>query len=157
MTMIERVTRMARGAIIGGLALGAAMLVQPGAAEAGSGAHRIAYRLESIAYRVDRIPALRGLHAKDAAIGRLQARLHRLERINGHQRDRRARRNGQIIDRLQYRLQRMERRIEARITRRAARRDRRRDDRTGYRTGYWGYRTGYWGTRSPGFISPGFN
>ena len=161
MTMMKRVTRMVRGAVIGVLAIGAAMLMLPGSAEAASGPHQIAQRLDRIAYKVDRIPDIRGLYAKDAAIDRLQARLRRLERITGHQRGRRARRNGRIIDRLQNRLQRMERRIEARIDRREARRDHRRDHRRDYRRdyrrGYWGYRTGYWGTRSPVIISRGFD
>ena len=153
MTMMKRVTRMARGAVIGVLAIGATTLMLPGTAEAKPGPHRIAERLDRIAYKTDRIPDIRGLHAKDAAIDRLQSRLHRLERITKHQRGRRARRNGHIIDRLQHRLHRMERRVEARIERRQARRDHRRD----YRTGYWGYRTGYWGTRPPVIISRGFD
>ncbi len=162
MTMMKRVTRMARGAVIAVLAVGAAMLVLPGTAAATPGPHRIAERLDRIAYKTDRIPDIRGLHAKDAAIDRLQSRLHRLERITEHQRGRRARRNGRIIDRLQHRLHRMERRVEARIERRQARSYHRRDHRRDYRrddrrTGYWGYRTGYWGTRPPVIISRGFN
>ncbi|MFQ5565531.1 MAG: hypothetical protein ACE5EU_04130 [Paracoccaceae bacterium] len=150
---MSRVTRMARGAVIGVLAIAATMLVLPGTAVAGPGPHKIADKLERIAYRVDRIPDIHGLYAKDAAIDRLQARLHRLERISEHQRGRRARRNRHIIDRLQHRLRRMEHRVEARIERREARRNYRR----GYRHGYWGYRTGYWGTRPPAIISPGFD
>lgn len=150
MTMMNRVTRMARGAVIGGLAIGAAMLLLPGTAGAAPGPHQIAphqiaQRLDRIAYKADRIPGIRGLYRRDAAIDRLQSRLHRLERITEHQRGRRARRNGHIIDRLQHRLRRMERRIEAKIDRREARRD----HRGGYRSGYGGY-------RSPVVVSRGF-
>ncbi len=162
MTRMNRSARMARNAVIGVLAIGAAMLMLPGTAGAGSGPHQlaphqIAQRLDRIAYKVNDIPGIRGLHRKDAVIDRLQSRLHRLERITEHQRGRRARRNGHIIDRLQQRLRRMERRIEAKIERREARRDHRGVCRGGRRGGYWGYRTCYWGTRSPVIISRGFN
>ena len=153
MTMMNRVTRMARGAVIGLLAIGATVLMLPGTAGAAPGPYQIAERLDRIAYQTDRIRDIRGLYRKDAAIDRLRSRLHRLERITGHQRGRRARRNGHVIDRLQHRLRRMERRIEARIERREARRD----HRDGYRRGYWGYRTGYWGTGSRVIISRGFD
>lgn len=165
MTMMKRGLRMARGAVLGVLAIGAAMLMLPGTAGAGSSPHKIARQIERIAYKADRIPDIRGLYRKDAAIDRLQSRLRRLERVTDHQRGRRAQRNGRIIDRLQHRLRRMERRIEAKIERREARRgyrgghrsDNRSDHRGGRRSGYWGYRSGYWGTGSPVIIVPGFN
>ena len=127
--MMSRVTGMARSAMIGMLALGATALMLPGSAEASAGPRQIAHKLERIADKVERIPDIRGLRRQDTAIDRLQARLNRLERVTDHQRSRRARRNGKIIDRLQHRLRRMERRIEARLDRRDRRRDHRNDDR----------------------------
>ncbi len=126
MNMMSRVTGRARSAMIGMLAFGATALILPGSAEAVADPRQIANRLE-------RIADIRGLRRQDTAIDGLQARLNRLERITDHQRGRRARRNGKIIDRLQLRLRLMERRIEARLDRRDYRRDYRRD---------WGSRYG---------------
>ncbi len=126
--MMDRGPRIARRTVVGVLAIGAAMLVLPGIAEAAPGSQQIAQRIDRIADKVDRIPDIRGLYRKDAAIDRLQSRLHRLERITDHQRGRRARRNGKQIDRLQRRLRKMERRVEARIERRETRRERGRLD-----------------------------
>ena len=127
MNMMSRVTGMVRSAMIGMLALAATALILPGSAEASAGPRQIANKLERIADKVERIPDIRGLRRQDTAIDGLQARLNRLERITDHQRGRRARRNGKIIDRLQNRLRRMERRIEARLDLRDYRRDYRRD------------------------------
>ena len=128
MQKMTGVTRIARNAVIGVLAVAAAALVLPGSAEAGSGSGEVAIVLGIIADDVDHLPKIRGLRRQDAEIDRLQARLHRLDRISDRQRGRRARRNHAKIDRLQHRLHQMERRIEARIERRRHRRDDRRAD-----------------------------
>lgn len=127
MTKVTTISRHARNLAAGALVLGAATVMLPSeVAAAAPGPHRIAERLDHIAYQVQRIPEIRGLRNQDAEIDRLQRRLHRLENITERQRGRRARLTEERIDRLQYRLSRMERRVEARL-------ERRRD----YRHGHW--------------------
>ena len=142
MSKVNRLTTIARNLVLGVLAVGATTLMLPGSAEARPGPQKVAHALERIAYDASRIRDIRGLRRQDAAIDRLQARLHRLDRITDHQRGRRARRNDATIDRLQHRLNRMERRIEARMERR---RGHRRDDRrAAYRDGRLdGHRDGH--------------
>jgi hypothetical protein len=130
------------------MAIGAAVLTLPAAAEARSGPQQVAQKLERIAYATNRVPEIRGLRRQDTEIDRLQSRLHRLDRISDRQRGRLARRNEATIKRLQNRLRRMERRVEAKIARRGEdrygrrdwRRDGRRDDgRDGRRSSDRGY------------------
>jgi hypothetical protein len=136
MTIMAGTRNFLRSAFVGVLAIGAATLMLPGAAEAGPSPHRVSERLDRIAYEVDRVRDIRSLHRKDRKIDRLQSRLHKLDRISDRQRGRRARRNDARIDRLQHRLRRMERRVEARL-------DRRRDDRRYDRRHDWRYDRSY--------------
>lgn len=124
MTLATKFTRLARTLTIGALAIGAATMALPSAAEAGSKYHprEVSERLDRIAYNVERIPEIRGPRRQHEAIDRLQQRLHRLDRITGHQRGRRARSNDVRIERLQHRLRRMERQVAYRTNRRDDRR-----------------------------------
>ena len=127
-TIVTKFNRLAQTLAIAALAIGAATMVLPTAAEAASGPHKIAQRLDRIAYQVEHIPEVRGPRRQDKAIDTLQKRLHRLDRISDDQRGRRARKNDARIDRLQHRLHRMERQAAYRIDRREPRRADPRDD-----------------------------
>jgi hypothetical protein len=140
MTRVTRFPRLVRTLAIGALAIGAATMALPGTAAAGSAAREISHKLDRIAYQVKSIPEIRGPRRQRAAIDRLQKRLYRLDRVNDHQRGRRARANDMRIERLQHRLNRMERRVAYRAGRRDSRYgdrryDRRSDGRNFYRTG----------------------
>lgn len=142
MTFVTRLSRLARAMAIGTLAIGAAMVALPTAADAASNPREIAQRLDRIAYQVERVPKIRGARQQNVAIDRLQKRLHRLDRISDDQRGRRARVNDAQIDRLQYRLRRMEQRIAYRDDRRDYRRYDRRSDRIEPRFDYRRYGIG---------------
>ena len=160
---------MARSAMIGVLAIGAATLMLPATAEAGPGPQKIAHKLDRLAYETKQVPGVHGLRHQDKEIDRIQSRLQRLERISYQQRGRRARRNDTTIDHLQHRLRRMERRIETKIAHREngryGRNDGRRDVRgVGRRDGGYDHgRDGRWGrdrnqgNSGPSVVFGGYN
>ena len=151
--MLNRVVKLTRNTTIAVMAIGATMLMLPSTAEAGVGPQRVAERLERIAYEVNRVSDIRGLHRKDRKIDQLQSRLHKLERITDRHRGRRARRNDAQIDRLQHRLRRMEHRVEARMDhRRDRRRDWRRDERRDRRYDDRRYDRHGWNSRGPAIV-----
>ena len=134
--IVTKFNRIAKTLAIAALAIGAATMVLPTAAEAASGSRKIAQRLDRIAYQVEHIPEIRGPRRQTKEIDNLKRRLHRLDRISDDQRGRRARKNDARIDRLQHRLHRMERQAAYRIDRREQRRvDRRDDNRVYHSTG----------------------
>jgi hypothetical protein len=129
--IVTKLNRLAQTLAIAALAIGAATMALPTAAEAASGSREISKRLNRIAYQVEHIPEIRGPRRQTQAIDNLKKRLYRLNRISDDQRGRRARKNDARIDRLQHRLHRMERQAAYRIDRRDDRRD---DRRTGHPT-----------------------
>ena len=89
-TIATKFNRLAQTLAIAALAIGAATMVLPTAAEAASGPREIAQRLHRIAYQVEHIPEICGPRRQTQAIDNLQRRLYRLNRICDDQRGRRA-------------------------------------------------------------------
>lgn len=119
-------------------ALAATMgLAAPGTAAAHATDGRLGWQVAEIARDVDRLPEIRSLHRRSAAIDRLQARLVRLERRAHHAHGRDARGTRARIDALQRQLARMERRVEHRLAARDDGRGYGRDTRHG--DGRWRY------------------